>query len=276
MPELPEVETIAKQLNTRLRGRKIKSVTLLQSGRETPRGKKFTSALIGKTVKSISRRAKLLIWKFADGSSLLAHLKMTGRFVFVKKDYKPQKHDRAVFEFDKRGARSKEHLVWSDVRKFGFMKLFAHSYELDQVVDKYGPEPLKTSVKELAERLIRPKTRKIKVALMDQGTVAGIGNIYADEVLYRAHLRPLRRLASLTQADRLELARNIQTVLRQAIKKRGTSDNDYVDARGKKGEFQNFLRVYGRAGEKCRTCGTRIKRVAIGGRSAHYCPKCQL
>ncbi len=284
MPELPEVETIAKQLNEKLQGRTIKSVTLLKSGREFPSGKKFVAGLVGKKIQSITRRAKLLIWKFTDGSGLTAHLKMTGRFVFVDKKYQPQKHDQAVFEFvgvplacARAGARPARtiHLVWSDVRKFGFMKLFAYSYELAKALEKFGPEPLESSAKELAERLIRPKTRKVKVALMDQTTIAGIGNIYADEALFRAKLRPTRRLSSLAFADRLRLAKEIQKVLKESLRHRGTSASDYVDSSGQRGSFLKHLRVYGRAGERCVVCGTAIKRIVIGQRGTHYCPTCQ-
>jgi len=299
MPELPEVETIVRQLDAKLRGRTIRSVVLLQSGRETPRGKKFEAALAGKRIKNISRRAKLLVWNFTDGSALIAHLKMTGRFVFVGKGYQPQKHDRAVFIFTEHGSRRARHaspwpprsarqagwlamragnterLVWSDVRKFGYVRLVSNPRELEQVTEKYGPEPLEVSASELAGRLKLPKTRKVKVALMDQATIAGIGNIYADEALFRAGIRSTRRLSNLTKNDRLRLAQEIKQVLAESVRRRGTSASDYVDASGKQGGFLKHLRVYGRAGDRCVVCGTPIKRITIGQRGTHYCPKCQ-
>ena len=293
MPELPEVETIARQLNKKLHGKTISSVTLSHSGREFPSGKKFISSITGKTVKSITRRAKLLIWNFTDGTALIAHLKMTGRFVIADKNFKPTKHDRAIFIFksplttsDPPATQAKRSealqagsrhttLIWSDIRKFGFVK-YVQPLELKSILACYGPEPLESEIQHLADRLKAPKkTRKVKAALLDQKVIAGIGNIYADEALHRAKLRPTRRLASLTAADRLRLAREIQTVLRESLDQGGTSANDYVDANGAKGRFLSFLRVYGRTGEKCRACGTFIKRIVVVQRGTHYCPTCQ-
>jgi len=277
MPELPEVETIAKQLDKKLRGRTIKSVELLQTGRETPQGSKFVKAVEGKKIERITRRAKLLIWNFTDGSAMLAHLKMTGRFVFVDKDYQLGKHDRAIFIFS--GLRIADsglvRLVWSDVRKFGFVKIVKPA-ELVDVMACYGPEPLESQAQELADRLKSPKTRMVKAALLNQEVIAGVGNIYADEALHRAKLRPTRRLGTLSIEDRLRLAKEIKRVLCEALKQGGTSANDYVDASGAKGKFLDFLRVYGRKGERCRECGTEIKRITIGQRGTHYCPKCQI
>ncbi len=287
MPELPEVETIARQLNDKLKGATVEAVELLQSGRETPVGKKFVSALTGKKILSIGRRAKLLVWNFDDGTAMLAHLKMTGRFVFVKPNYVPGKHDRAVFYFRRtshvatspglrRGTRDAGRLVlvWSDVRKFGFVK-YVEREELHDVMSCYGPEPLEAQAHELAERLKSPKTRKVKIALLNQEVIAGVGNIYADEALHRAKIRPTRRLGTLSEDDRLRLAKEIKKILCESIEQGGTSANDYVDASGKKGNFLGFLRVYGRGGEKCRDCGTEIKRIVMGQRGTHYCPTCQ-
>jgi len=270
MPELPEVETIARQLDKKLRGRTMRSVKLLQTGRETPRGSKFVKAIEGKKIESINRRAKLLIWHFSDGTAMLAHLKMTGRFVFVDKNYKPGKHDRAIFSF----GVGRCLLVWSDVRKFGFVKIVKPP-DLKRVLSRYGPEPLESQAQELADRIKSPKTRMVKAALLNQEVIAGVGNIYADEALHRAKLRPTRRLGTLSAYDRLRLAKEIKKVLSESLKQGGTSANDYVDASGEKGKFLDFLRVYGRKGEKCRDCGTAIKRITIGQRGTHYCPQCQ-
>lgn len=268
MPELPEVETIRRQLDSKLREKIVTKVTLFRSGREVPKGAKFIKVLTGKKIKEISRRAKLLVWNFTDGTAMLAHLKMTGRFVFVDGEYEHKKHDSAMFEL------GHIKLVWSDVRKFGFVKI-VEAPELESVMACYGPEPLETRAEELADRLKAPKTRMVKVALLNQEVIAGVGNIYADEALHRAKIRPTRRLGSLTEKERLTLAKEIQKVLCESIELGGTSANDYVDASGRKGRFLEFLRVYGRKGEKCRDCGTQIKRILIGQRSTHYCPKCQ-
>jgi formamidopyrimidine-DNA glycosylase len=268
MPELPEVETVRRGLAARLQGRRIKDVVLLKSGRETPRGQKFVRLLAGKKIEAVERRAKLIVWRLEGGNYLLIHLKMTGRLVFVPPGYKTKKHDAAIFII------GKSRLVWSDVRKFGYLRHVGRR-EFEKIISAYGPEPLETSARELASRLSSPKTRKVKAALLDQTKIAGIGNIYADESLFRARIRPTRRLGSLTVKDRLRLAQEIQKVLREAVRHGGSSVNDYVDATGKEGRFARRLAVYGRAGEKCPVCSTTIKRTVLAGRGTHYCPKCQ-
>ncbi len=269
MPELPEVETIAQQLNARLAGRVIRMVHLWRSGRETPVGDKFVQLMVGRRVERVFRRAKLLIFAFEDGGALTAHLKMTGRFTFVSLDYERQKHDRIHFVFDE-----DVQVVWADVRQFGFIKCVSFD-ELRVVLSAYGPEPLESSAEDLAERLRVPLTRTIKAALLSQSVLAGVGNIYADEACHRAGIRPTRRLKTLSLADRLRLAEEIQSVLNDSIAQKGTSASDYVDADGVRGGFLAFLRVYGRGGEPCSTCQTPIKKIVLAQRGTHYCPTCQ-
>lgn len=230
MPELPEVETVRRQLDEHIRGLRILSVERLRSGREFPSGSAFEKRVVGRTVLRVDRRAKLLIWKFDDGTAMIAHLKMTGRFVFVEDGYAPQKHDRMIFFLNG------QKLVWSDVRRFGFVKMVS-SQELEEILSAYGPEPLEVSSDVLALRLVTPKTRAAKAALLNQEVIAGIGNIYADESLHRAGIRPTRRLGDLTDDDRQYLAQEIQQVLRESLAQQGTSANDYVDTRGEKVDF---------------------------------------
>jgi formamidopyrimidine-DNA glycosylase len=147
--------------------------------------------------------------------------------------------------------------------------------ELAATLCMYGPEPLESEAAVLASRLEKPRMRRIKAALLDQATIAGIGNIYADEVLHRAGILPTRRLDQLTSEERLRIARNIQNVLHEAVAQRGTSANDYVDTQGEKGGFLSLLRVYGRKGEPCRTCGTPIQKSVFAQRGTHVCPTCQ-
>jgi len=270
MPELPEVETVRRQLDERVRGQVVCGFQLLQSGRESPLGDEFVRRLLNKRVVSVDRRAKLLVWRFEDGEALTAHLKMTGRFVFVDQDYVPGKHDRAIFEF----VSGKEKLVWSDIRKFGFLKL-VDAAELELILSAYGPEPLITSAEALAERLVLPKTRVVKAALLNQEVIAGVGNIYADEALHRAGIRPTRRLGRIKPEERLKLAQEIKTILAESVAQQGTSANDYVDTRGEKGGFLSFLRVYGREDEPCRNCQMPIKKIVLNQRGTHFCPKCQ-
>ncbi len=270
MPELPEVETVRRQLDDRLKGRVIRDVIVYKVGREKPLGKKFATAVVGSRLSGVERRAKLLIFKLDDGRSMLGHLKMTGKFLFVPKDYKSNKHDRMLFVLDK----GKEHMVWSDVRMFGYLRL-VNERELAKVLEAYGPEPLVTSASELAERLLRPKTRKIKQALLDQSTIAGIGNIYADEACHRAGVRPTRRLSTLTADERLRITTEVKKVLAESLAQKGTTANDYVDTTGERGGFLEFLKVYGRDGQPCRKCKSLIKKITLGGRGTHYCSQCQ-
>ncbi len=268
MPELPEVETVRRQLDERLRGRRIDRVKMLQTGREEPAGKAFVKALEGAWIRTIARRAKLLVWHLEDSRAILAHLKMTGRFVFVDADYVPTKHDRIEFQL------GEDRLMWGDVRKFGFMKI-ADAHELEDILGAYGPEPLETSAKDIAARFSGSSTRPIKTALLDQAILAGVGNIYADEALHRAGIRPIRRLSSLSEKERLARAASIQEILQESIAQQGTSANDYVDTKGERGGFLDLLRVYQRGGEPCTTCKTPIKRIVLAQRGTHYCPTCQ-
>jgi formamidopyrimidine-DNA glycosylase len=268
MPELPEVETVRRQLHAGLAGKMIVSVTLLKSGREKPVGKRFVEAVVGKTIEGVERRAKLLVYRFTDGTAMTAHLKMTGKFVFVDDEYVSTKHDRMIFEL------GDTRLVWNDVRRFGFVH-FVSGKELEEILSKYGPEPLESHVTLLATRFIKPKTRMVKAALLNQAVIAGVGNIYADEACHRAGILPTRRLGKMKEADRINLMKHLKELLDEAVKQRGTSANDYVDTEGKKGGFLSLLRVYGREGEKCLNCGGEIKKIVVAQRGTHYCGGCQ-
>jgi formamidopyrimidine-DNA glycosylase len=160
------------------------------------------------------------------------------------------------------------------VRQFGFVNVVSAD-ELEAILNKYGPEPLETSAADLAHRIEKPKTRTIKAALLNQEVIAGVGNIYADEACHRAGIRPMRRLGRMNAEDRLRLMTHLKELLDEAVKQRGTSANDYVDTEGKKGGFLSLLRVYGRAGEKCLSCGGVIKRIVVTQRGTHYCEGCQ-
>jgi formamidopyrimidine-DNA glycosylase len=269
MPELPEVETVRRQLQDAVAGQTIVSVDLYLAGREVPAGPLFVAGIIGKTVEAVDRRAKLLIWRFTDGSGFVAHLKMTGKFLLVPLDYSPTKHDRLKIITSNAG------VIWNDVRKFGYVKAFASTAELNSLIATYGPEPLISSLKVLADRLLTPKTRTLKAALLDQTVIAGLGNIYADEVCHRAGLRPTRRLLTLTATHCLKLAEQIKHVLTASLALNGTTSNNYLDVNGERGGFVDFLQVYGRTGLPCHTCRTPIKKITLAGRGTHYCPSCQ-
>lgn len=269
MPELPEVETIRRQLHAALAGRTITVVELWRSGRESPHGISFVQGVTGRRILTVERRAKLLVWRFDDGSAMVGHLKMTGKFLVVDNEYERAKHDRMRFVTDGPS------FVWSDIRQFGYLRLFSNPRELEDTLSAYGPEPLQVEPEDLAARFMAPTSRKVKAALLDQATIAGVGNIYADEACHRAGIRPTRRLGTLTAANRVRLAREIQAVLAESIAQKGTSANDYVDTLGERGGFLDLLRVYGRDGDPCRSCGVPIRKIVLGGRGTHYCPSCQ-
>lgn len=270
MPELPEVETVKRQLNTRLANKRIINVEIIHSGRERPRGDEFVEGLKGRKITAVKRRAKLLIFYFMDGGVMTAHLKMTGKFLFADKHYEPKKHDHILFMLDDGGV-----MIWSDVRKFGFVALLTDE-ELETELADYGPEPLENDVQLLAEALAKPSTRTIKSVLLDQSVIAGIGNIYADEALFRARIHPSIRANTLTDKQRLSLAKEVQFILAESVEQKGTSAHDYVDTYNERGGFLSLLRVYGRTGEKCLSCKKNvIQKITQGGRGTHFCPKCQ-
>lgn len=274
MPELPEVETVRRQLEKRLEGARIFDVTVWQSDKESPRGEAFAIALKGKRIIALERRGKLLLWRFSDGTALAVHLKMTGKLTFY--DKKPSgpadRHARLLFTF----ARGREmgYLAWSDVRRFGYLRLL-DAAATDAVLSEYGPEPLTATVETLAERLSRPSRRAIKAILLDQSVIAGIGNIYADEACFLSAIHPARRQDRLKPAERKALAVSIQDILARAVRRRGTSAHTYVDTEGKKGGFLRLLQVYGRGGQACFRCATTIEKCVLAGRGTHFCPVCQ-
>jgi formamidopyrimidine-DNA glycosylase len=273
MPELPEVETIRRQLHDGMKGFYIRGVDIWQSGREGPGGSAFSKLILGRRIVAVHRRAKLLIWELSEGLDVLAHLKMTGRFVFVDTPYSPQKHDRIRFELED-SLGEKRYVVWSDVRKFGFMQAVEHAVT-ERVLADYGPEPLEYPSEQLAAFFVSSSKRSVKQYLLDQRFIAGVGNIYADEACFRARILPTRCIDSLTEFERLKLAENIQDVLRASLEQKGTSANDYVDAQGQKGGFLSLLKVYGREGEACEACLGPIRKIVHAQRGTHFCEYCQ-
>ncbi len=283
MPELPEVETIVRDLDKRLKGKKIASINSADK-------KVFQLSLAdvkqatGKTVKSVWRRAKTIIIDLGQ-INLLLHLKMTGQLVYQAKKSiiagghpiahegreLPNKFTRVIFKFNDNSI-----LYFNDVRRFGWVKLAAAA-ELARLNEKIGIEPLsKDFTLEFFKKFLSHKSKTtVKQALLDQKYLAGLGNIYADEALFAARIKPFRRVKTLQAPEIKKLWQAIPKILRYAIKRRGTSFNDYVDAQGETGNFIKYLKVYGRAGEKCKNCGQPVKKIKLGGRGAHWCDKCQ-
>jgi formamidopyrimidine-DNA glycosylase len=270
MPELPEVETVVRDLRPLVVGKRIASVRVGKRKLRHPWKPGWTKRVTGRTVAGLRRRGKWIIIDLDDASHLLAHLGMTGRFTVESPEAKTAAHTHLIFTLDS-GAQ----LRFRDVRRFGSVRHCATSAELERDLgSKLGPEPWKlTSTAWLAS--LKATSRCLKAVLLDQNIVAGVGNIYADEALFVARLAPTQRgrRTSQQQAEQLRLA--IVAVLERAIGARGTTFRDYVGGNGQTGGFQHALAVYGRAGEVCRECGATIRVMRLAGRSTHYCPNCQ-
>lgn len=262
MPELPEVETIRREVLPFVKGRRI--VGLEVGDPRNLKGitpTKLRAALENKKILDIERRAKYLLFPLSPPGYLIIHLGMTGRLLFS-----PDKYVKLVFELSGR-----KKLFFSDARLFGKIRYSAESPKL-----VLGPEPLTPAftLAKLKEALSKKKSA-VKLVLLDQKVISGIGNIYANEILFRAAVHPKRPASSLTGPEINRLFFEIKAVLVEAIKYRGTSDNWYVDAKGEKGSFQNRLKVYRKKGAPCPKCGTAVVRISLGQRGTFFCPKCQ-
>ncbi len=262
MPELPEVETVARSLAPTV-GRRIVSaefrcLRILRGGDPDH----MSARLAGARIAAVTRYGKFLVVSLKPAGFLTIHLGMTGRLLLGGP---PSKHTHAIFNLD-RGV-----LLYDDPRQFGRIQ---YSDAFPARIARLGPEPLEVPYPDFAAALLRRHTR-IKALLLNQDFLRGIGNIYADEALFRAGIHPLA-LAHRIRGDRARrLYDAIGAVLREAIDAGGSSISDYVDAEGRKGFFQFSHRVYQRTGEPCLTCGTPIRRSLVAQRSSHFCPKCQ-
>jgi formamidopyrimidine-DNA glycosylase len=270
MPELPEVETIARRLRDgwadapALPGRRIESVTVRWPRHiATPSAARFRRAIAGNLVHDVQRRGKYLVFPL-DRGTLLIHLKMSGDLQLASPGAAPDPFDRTVFHLD-----GGWELRFSDARKFG--KAFLVD-DPNRVLGKLGPEPLERGFTcgALAE-ILRARRRALKPLLLDQGVIAGLGNIYVDEALHRARLHPLRRSDTLSDSEVRALWRGIRLSLQRGLRHHGAS----IDWVYRGGDFQNHFRVYQRTGEPCPECGTPIKRLVVGQRGTHICPACQ-
>lgn len=274
MPELPEVETIVRGLASRLEGAELGRARLLFPPllrRPSGRG---LAVLEGMRVLGVRRRGKMILVSCEGGWTLAFHLKMTGQLLLAESAVPVDKYTRLVIPLAGRGLE----LRFRDVRKFGFLcRLGPGPACSAPELDGLGPEPLETCRAAFAGRF-RGRTGRIKSLLLDQKIIAGIGNIYADEILHRARLRPDRPASSLDRRRVAGLAGSIVEVLTEAIDAGGSTlgDAQYVDLMGKGGSYQDEHRVYGRGGERCLSC-TRgwVRRAVTGGRGTHWCPVCQ-
>ena len=289
MPELPEVETIKNDLKQKILKKKIKRVDLRLKKIVKSPVKNFVLDLEKNSFKNIERRGKLLMFDLSQKDKyLLIHLRMTGQLIY-QKDKKviagghsdngknnniidlPNRHTHLIFHFS-----DKSQLFFNDLRQFGVVKI-ANEKELEKIINNLGAEPLEKSFSLKKFRgLIKNKKGNIKAFLLNQKYIAGIGNIYADETLFEAGILPSRKIDSLKDQEIKKLHQAVKKILKKAVKYRGTSFNDYVDANGNKGNFLRLLKVYGREKEKCLRCKKGvIQKTKVAGRGTRYCDKCQ-
>lgn len=282
MPELPEVETIVRDLREQMVNKKIQAVEVFNKGSINQSIAQFQKNLAGQKIISLDRRAKNIICKL-NNNYLVIHLKMTGQLVWrmgqetlagghpiinVGEEL-PNKFTRVVLKF------SKGTLYFNDVRKFGWLRLM-DAETLAGYLSRLGVEPLEVDfTSDYLRQALSRRTINIKAALLDQSQIAGLGNIYVDEALWSSGIAPTRPANSLKPAELKKLHRAIIAVLELSISKRGTSFNNYRDGNGQKGQNMKFLQVYGRAGESCQKCRRPIKKIRLAGRGTHWCDHCQ-
>lgn len=297
MPELPEVETIRQDLETDLVNRKILAVNLYNHKTAKNDAAFFVSDLENRKILSINRRGKLLMLRVSkrqgesENKYLLIHLKMTGQLILQVNannivgghslssgDFHqavggelPNKYTRCSFKLS-----NKATLYFNDLRKFGYLKIVEESELKKLLENNYGPEPgsKDLNVKYLSN-VLKNRQASIKSVLLNQKLIAGLGNIYVDEALFFSGIRPDRIAKKISKEEVAKLIKEINKVIAQSIKNRGTTFSNYVDSSGRSGNFSQKLKVYGRAGETCYGCGVKIVKIKTAQRGTHYCPNCQ-
>ena len=267
MPELPEVETIARDLAPLLRGKRIIAVHAARRPPVFDAASLPARRLAGRTIADVGRAGKFIVVDLDGGLHLAVHLRMTGNLLFQRTP-RAVPYTRATIDLDD-GSR----LVFADVRTFGRMRVVRGDVRdtLGIGIEPFSPE----LDAQLLGRMARRRRTPVKTFMLDQRRIAGVGNIYACESLFHACLRPTKRVGKLSAKERARLLAALRRVLDKAIRHRGSSVDDYVDAGGKEGGFQKLLSVYGRAGQPCRRCGTPIRRIVLAQRGTFYCPACQ-
>ncbi|MGQ9824168.1 MAG: bifunctional DNA-formamidopyrimidine glycosylase/DNA-(apurinic or apyrimidinic site) lyase [Desulfotomaculales bacterium] len=273
MPELPEVETIKRTLKGKLEGLSFTGVEVfLPKIIKSPVLEVFNSLLPGKKIKKLDRRGKYLIIHLSENFALVVHLRMSGSLIYTEPGTAFAPHTHVVFHLS-----NGSQLRYTDLRQFGQIYLLEESGLASLAgLNGLGPDPFDPRfTREFFKKGLKQRRSMLKPLLLDQSFVAGIGNIYADEVLFRARIHPRRQSHTLTSREASRLYHVIREVLEEAIENRGTSIRDYVDGEGKEGNYQNMLKVHNREGKACPKCGKTIVRFRLGGRSTYYCPGCQ-
>ena len=276
MPELPEVESLRRILARTAVGRVIEHVRITEPRLRRNVAHGFAAGVEGRRIVRLGRRAKYLIIELSDGSAMIVHLGMSGSLTHRGKDFDhaefAARHDHLEFTLD-----DHTRLVYNDPRRFGLIRLVPRG-DLPSAPELagLGPEPLSAAFNaEHLARIARGRRAAIKNLIMDQRVVAGIGNIYASEILFQAGIRPTRRAAKVTRKEIERIAAATPSILRAAISSRGTTFRSYRDSDGQPGRFGPRLMAYGREGEPCRVCGSPIRNVVVGQRASFFCPHCQ-
>lgn len=286
MPELPEVETVVRGLNRLILKKKI-----MQVKHDWPKSfpnleKDVNDFMIGAEISKVQRRGKAIIIKLNNGWALVTHLRMTGQMVYRGEENwgaghpnddflndLPNKSTRVEIDFE-----DQTKLFFNDQRKFGYMKLLPEP-EIEELLffQKLGPEPLEDNftVEIFKERLLKKKNSLVKPTILDQSVIAGVGNIYADEALWRAKIHPETRIKDFSNIDFKNLHESIRFVMNKSIEKGGSTDRNYVNADGSRGNYLEYAAVYHKNGQPCKRCGTEISKIRVGGRGTHFCENCQ-
>jgi formamidopyrimidine-DNA glycosylase len=272
VPELPEVETVVRDLQSLVVGCRLTAVTVSKQALRKQWAPAWKRHLAGQMVETVLRRGKWIFLTLDRGWTLVIHLGMTGQLTVVPATAPRANHTHVVFTLDS----GQHELRFRDVRRFGSVTALAPAQSISDYLQALGlgPEPFDLKPAYWKERL-RATSRCLKAVLLDQRVVAGVGNIYADESLFAARLHPTRLGTSVTDAEAKRLCRAVPQVLTRAIGKRGSSIRDYIGGSGQRGGFQHEFSVYGRTGEPCVRCRTAIEMIRLAGRSTHFCPICQ-
>lgn len=270
MPELPEVETVKNGLKNKVLNKKITNCKILYEGIIAyPQKEKFINEIIGQTINNIHRRGKFLLFEL-DYYYLVSHLRMEGKYFIKKLEEKFNKHDHIIFTLDE-----KENLCYNDTRKFGKMHLVKKDELNITPISKLGLEPWdeNLNIKYLKEKFNKKKA--IKTLLLDQSIITGIGNIYADEILFLSKINPEKEGYKLTNKNLTDIIENTKIILEKAIESGGTTIHSYTSVDGIHGRFQQELLVHNKKGSPCPNCKKEILKIVVNGRGTYYCPKCQ-
>ncbi len=273
MPELPEVETLRRAVAPVLEGARLDQVEIHDARLVRPFDPTIVAAaLVGERVAEVGRRGKYLIVRFESGRSLLVHLRMTGSLRHATRGaLADDPHTRAVLRLD-----NGSDVAYRDVRRFGTWELFEPADLSAYLTARLGPEPLGSLSAEQLGRRLEGRRAPLKSALLDQRTIAGLGNIYVDEALWLSRLHPLRPAGGLGSEELVRLHRAVRRVLRKGIERQGSTLRDYALPDGTYGSMQDEFRAYGRGGEPCDRCGAPLVRIVVGGRTTTFCSTCQL